>query len=53
LTFKEGAFGTFPGIGPIPAERTTLRTDPGFKTDIYTRAAQPLSQLYRIGLNIE
>src|SRR5262245_41859717 len=32
LTFKEGAFGTFPGIGPIPSDRTTLRTDPGFAT---------------------
>jgi outer membrane protein TolC len=53
VTFKEGAFGTFPGIGPIPADRTTLRTDPRFATGVYARAAQPLSQLYRIGLSIE
>jgi hypothetical protein len=53
LTFKEGAFGTFPGVGPIPADRTTLCTDPRFATDVYARAAQPLSQLYRIGLSIE
>jgi outer membrane protein TolC len=53
LTFKEGAFGTFPGVGPIPADRMTLRTDPRFATDVYARAAQPLSQLYRIGLSIE
>jgi outer membrane protein len=52
LTFNEGAFGTFRATGPIPAGQTTLRTDPGFKTDILAHASQPLSQLYRISLDI-
>jgi outer membrane protein len=53
LTFNEGAFGTFPATGPIPAGRTTLQTPSGFKTDILAQASQPLSQLYRIGLDIQ
>jgi hypothetical protein len=43
LVFNEGAFGTFPATGPIPAGRTTLRTSTGFKTDILAQASQPLS----------
>jgi outer membrane protein len=53
LTFNEGAFGTFRATGPIPAGRTTLQTSTGFKTDILAQASQPLSQLYRIGLDIQ
>jgi outer membrane protein TolC len=53
LTFNEGAFGTFRATGPIPAGRTTLQTSAGFKTDILAQASQPLSQLYRIGLDIQ
>jgi outer membrane protein TolC len=53
LTFNEGAFGTFRATGPIPAGRTTLQTSAGFKTDILSQASQPLSQLYRIGLDIQ
>jgi outer membrane protein len=53
LIFNEGAFGTFPATGPIPAGKTTLRTSTGFKTDILAHASQPLSQLYRIGLDIQ
>jgi outer membrane protein TolC len=52
LIFNEGAFGTFPAIGPIPAGRTTLHTSAGFKTDILAHASQPLSQLYRMALDI-
>jgi outer membrane protein len=52
LVFNEGAFGTFPATGPIPAGKTTLRTSTGFKTDVLAHASQPLSQLYRIGLDI-
>jgi outer membrane protein len=53
LVFNEGAFGTFRATGPIPAGRTTLQTSTGFKTDILAQASQPLSQLYRIGLDIQ
>ena len=53
LTFERGAFGTFPGTGPIPGTETTLRTPPGWTTSISAGVVQPLLGLYRIGLGIE
>ena len=53
FTFERGVFGTFPGIGPIPAENTKLST-PMQPTAIFTtRISQPLSQLYRTNLNLK
>lgn len=52
FTFERGVFGTYPGIGPIPAENTKLST-PLKPTAIFiTRVSQPLSQLYRTNLNL-
>ncbi|HSB08797.1 MAG TPA: TolC family protein [Blastocatellia bacterium] len=52
FTFERGVFGTFPGIGPIPSEDTRLST-PLKPTAIFiTRVSQPLSQLYRVNLNL-
>src|SRR5215471_17365270 len=48
FTFKQGAFGTFPGTGPIPAKDTTIRTERRPTTVVSAQATQPLSQLYRI-----
>jgi outer membrane protein TolC len=53
LQFAPGVFGTFPGIGPVPATDTTISTDPGFTFGLAARIVQPLSQLYRIGSTIE
>jgi outer membrane protein TolC len=54
LTFEQGAFGTYPPpTGPVPAQNTTLTTDPGYSTAISASVVQPLSQLYKIGLSIE
>jgi outer membrane protein TolC len=50
--FKQGVFGTFPGIGPIPANNTEIETHPGFTTIVAASLEQPLLQLYRINLNI-
>jgi outer membrane protein len=53
FTFERGVFGTFPGIGPIPAENTKLST-PLKPTAIFiTRVSQPLSQLRKINLNLK
>ncbi len=49
---KEGQFGTFPGIGPVPATPTNISTPLRPITLMFGTAAQPLSQLYRIGLGI-
>ena len=51
--FPEGTFGTFPGIGPIPAHNTNISTPLRPTTYVFGRAAQPLSQLYRIGLGVQ
>ncbi len=52
FTFDQGIFGTFPGIGPVPADKTKIHTPlrPTFFS--VTQASQPLSQQYKIGLNI-
>jgi len=53
FTFERGIFGTFPGIGPVPAENTKLTT-PLKPTAIFmTRVSQPLSQLRKISLNLK
>jgi len=51
--FKQGAFGDFPIIGPIPAENTSIETTPDFTTFITATASQPISQLYEISLLIK
>ncbi|MEM7008780.1 MAG: TolC family protein [Thermodesulfobacteriota bacterium] len=51
--FKQGAFGDFPVIGPIPAENTSIETTPDFTTFITATVQQPLSQLYEISLLVK
>lgn len=51
--FKQGAFGDFPVIGPIPAENTSIETTPDFTTFITATVSQPISQLYEISLLIK
>jgi len=51
--FQKGVFGTFPGIGPIPAENTTLSTPRRPTASILAQVTQPLSQQYRLGLNLQ
>lgn len=52
FTFQKGVFGNFPGIGPVPATDTKIHTPlrPTFYG--FTQISQPLSQQYKIGLNI-
>ncbi len=53
FSFKRGAFGSFPGIGPVPATDTRIHTP--LRPTFYglTQFSQPLSQQYKIGLNIK
>jgi len=53
FTFPQGSFGTFSSTGPIPAKDITLRTERHPTTLVAAQATQPLSQLYRIGLNVQ
>ena len=50
--FEQGTFGTFPGIGPVPATDTNIHTP--LKPTLYGifQVTQPLSQQHKIGLNI-
>jgi outer membrane protein len=52
FTFDQGVFGTYPGVGPIPGNKTTIRQPARFTT--YTTGAldQPITQQYKIGLGI-
>ena len=52
FTFQKGVFGDFPGIGPVPAKDTKIHTP--LRPTFYglTQMSQPLSQQYKIGLNI-
>ena len=52
FTFGRGLFGTYPGVGPIPAQNTvvSMSREP---LALSSQINQPLSQLYRIGLNLK
>ena len=52
FAFPRGAFGDYPGIGPIPAVDTDVKTPQGASYYFNSQVSQPLSQLYRIGLGI-
>ncbi len=53
FTFKKGAFGDYPVIGPIPAETTKIQTTPNFTTFMTATVGQPISQLYEISLYVK
>jgi outer membrane protein TolC len=50
--FPQGAFGTFPGTGPIPAADTVVSVPRRPTIYVSSQVSQPLSQLFRIGLGI-
>lgn len=51
--FREGVFGTFPDIGPVPAADTDITTPRRPNLYVVGHVSQPLSQLYKINLGIE
>jgi outer membrane protein len=53
FTFQQGVFGTFPGIGPVPATNTQIHTPLRPTFYALTQFSQPLSQQYKFGLNIK
>jgi outer membrane protein len=52
FAFPQGAFGEFPGIGPVPATNTTVTVPRRPTVYVQAEVAQPLTQLVRIGLKI-
>jgi len=53
FAFPQGAFGTFPGIGPIPSVDTTVSVPRQPTYYLSGQVSQPLSQLFRIGLGVQ
>jgi outer membrane protein len=51
IMFPRGAFGDYPGIGPIPSTDATITTPTGMSLYLNAQATQPISQLFQINLN--
>jgi outer membrane protein len=52
FTVEAGQFGTYPGIGPIPATNTNISTPSKPTAYVFATASQPLLTLYKINLHI-
>ena len=52
FAFPQGAFGDFPGTGPIPSADTTVSVPRQPTYYISAQVSQPISQLFRLGLGI-
>jgi outer membrane protein len=52
FTFPTGAFGNFPGTGPIPATDTKVTTPRQPMAYVVGQVTQPLSQLYKLHLGV-
>jgi outer membrane protein len=53
FAFPQGAFGTFPGTGPIPAADTTVSVPRQPTAYVSSQISQPLTQLVKIGLGVK
>ncbi len=51
-TIPQGAMGTLPGIGPLPATDTSVTTPRRVTALIHGSAVQPVLQLYKISLGM-
>jgi len=52
FSFPRGAFGEFPGTGPIPAADTSVNVPQQPTMYVSSQVSQPLTQLVRIGLGV-
>lgn len=50
--FKQGSFGTYPGIGPVPGTNTEVQEPLRWSTFLLATAIQPLTPLLRINEGI-
>jgi outer membrane protein len=53
VVFSRGAFGTLADIGPIPSEDAIIRTPSTLNFILNAQAAQPLTPLFKINLNVK
>jgi outer membrane protein len=52
FAFPRGAFGDFPGIGPIPAADTSVSVPRQPTAYFSAQVSQPISQLFELGLRV-
>jgi outer membrane protein TolC len=52
FTVPAGSFGTYPGIGPIPATNSNIHSPVQFGAFVNASAAQPLTQLFKVDLAV-
>lgn len=52
FTIPRGTLGDYPGLGPLPAQASTISTPQRLAAVIYGSAAQPLTQLFKIRLAV-
>ena len=52
FAFPKGAFGTYPGTGPIPSTDTNVSVPRQATYYMQSQVSQPVTQLFRIGLGI-
>ncbi len=53
VKLDQGAFGTFPSTGPVPAKDTTITTDPALRASVTASVSQPIAALYKVGLTVD
>src|SRR4030095_1244430 len=53
VTFDQGVFGTYPGVGPIPGEETKVHIPRKPTAFVFGQIMEPLSQQYRLGLGVK
>jgi len=53
FTVPAGSFGTYPGIGPIPATSSNIHSPVRFGAFVNASAAQPLTQLFKVNLAVQ
>jgi len=53
FAFPQGAFGEFPGIGPIPSTDTDVSVPQQLTYYLYSQVSQPVTQLFRINRGID
>jgi outer membrane protein TolC len=52
FTIPQGALGSYPATGPIPAKSSSITTPQQFTAFVFAQASQPLSQLWKIHLSL-
>ncbi len=53
FAFPQGAFGEFPGIGPVPATDTKVSVPQQLTYYLASQMSQPITQLFRVNLGID